>query len=76
MKRSPAVRGAFLKERISMLVCRHELGSIENEKLGFSVSVARMNGQYLFCRHRERITWECPGGHIEPGETPLEAAKR
>ena len=59
-----------------MLVCRHELGSIENEKLGFSVSVALFGGKYLFCRHSERTTWECPGGHIEPGETPLEAAKR
>lgn len=59
-----------------MLVCRHKLGSIENEKLGFSVSVALFGGKYLFCRHSERTTWECPGGHIEPGETPLEAAKR
>ena len=27
-------------------------------------------------RHRARTTWETQGGHIEPGETPLEAAKR
>ena len=26
--------------------------------------------------HKERNTWECPSGHIDPGETPLEAAKR
>ena len=27
-------------------------------------------------RHKERTTWETQGGHIEAGETPLEAAKR
>ena len=27
-------------------------------------------------RHRERSTWETQGGHIEPGEQPLDAAKR
>lgn len=33
-------------------------------------------GRLLFSRHRERDTWETQGGHIEPGETPLEAARR
>ena len=61
---------------MSMTVKRLELGSIPDSELTFSVSVAVMNGSYLFCRHSERTTWECPGGHIEPGETPLEAARR
>ena len=26
--------------------------------------------------HKERDTWESPGGHIDEGETPLEAAER
>ena len=26
--------------------------------------------------HKQRSTWEVPGGHIEPGETPEEAARR
>ena len=33
-------------------------------------------GELLLSRHRERTTWETQGGHIEPGETPLEAAAR
>jgi len=33
-------------------------------------------GKWIFCKHRDRDTWEHPAGHIEPGETPLEAAKR
>ena len=31
---------------------------------------------WLYCRAKERDTFETAGGHIEPGETPLEAAKR
>lgn len=34
------------------------------------------NGKLLFIRHKQRGTWETQGGHIEAGETPLEAAKR
>lgn len=30
----------------------------------------------VLCRHRDRSTWETPGGHIEPGEAPAEAAAR
>jgi len=61
---------------MGLIVRRWELGSIADEKLEFAVSVARMDGRYVFCRHSERTTWECPGGHVEPGETPLEAARR
>ena len=42
----------------------------------YVVVFSRMNGQWLFSRHRNRTTWETQGGHIEPGETPIEAAKR
>ena len=33
-------------------------------------------GQWIFSKHKKRTTWETQGGHIEEGETPLEAAKR
>lgn len=42
----------------------------------FSVIIPRYQGQLLLCRHRARNTWEFPGGHIEPGETPDAAARR
>lgn len=44
--------------------------------LKYAVVAARYDGKWIFCRHKERSTWEIPGGHIEPGETPMEAAKR
>lgn len=44
---------------------------------GFTVIVVFDSaGRLVLCRHKERSTWETPGGHIEPGETPAEAAAR
>jgi len=31
---------------------------------------------YLVCKNVERDTWECPAGHLEEGETTLDAALR
>lgn len=42
----------------------------------YAVIIARHDGKLLWCRHEERDTWEVPGGHIEEGETALEAAAR
>ena len=42
----------------------------------FVVALTRYQGQLLLSRHRARRTWETQGGHIEPGETPLEAMRR
>lgn len=42
----------------------------------YVVVCSRYQGQWLLSRHRKRATWETQGGHIEPGESPLEAARR
>ncbi|MGI5896333.1 MAG: NUDIX hydrolase [Oscillospiraceae bacterium] len=44
--------------------------------LKYAVIVSRAMGQWVFCKHRARDTYECPGGHREPGENILETAKR
>jgi 8-oxo-dGTP pyrophosphatase MutT (NUDIX family) len=47
------------------------------ERRAFSVSVfCRNSGAVLLVRHRRLGTWLPVGGEIEPGETPLEAARR
>ena len=45
-------------------------------KLTYSVISAIYQGKWIFVRHQKRSTWEIAGGHIEPGETSLEAAGR
>lgn len=47
-----------------------------DEQIRFAVIVARSGDKWVFARHRERETFECPGGHREAGETPLETARR
>ena len=37
---------------------------------------SKFEGKILLSRHRDRSTWETQGGHIEPGETPMDAARR
>ena len=47
------------------------------ERRAFSVAVfCRNAGAVLLVRHRRLGTWLPVGGEIEPGETPLEAARR
>lgn len=42
----------------------------------YVVMMSRYQGKYLMSRHKDRSAWEMQGGHIEPGETPEEAARR
>ena len=42
----------------------------------YVVVFTRYRGKLLLSRHRQRDTWETQGGHIEPGETPEQAARR
>ena len=55
---------------------RYALGEIPEGQMTFAVIAARYQDHWVFCRHKERDTWELPGGHIEPGETPVQAAER
>ena len=48
----------------------------EDSLLKFAVIVSKTDGKWVFCKHRERSTYEVPGGHRELGEPILETAKR
>ena len=54
----------------------HELSAAEEKDLTRVVCVARLDGKWVLCKHKKRDTWELPGGHIEEGESWLDAAKR
>ncbi len=46
------------------------------DTLTYSVISARYKSAWIFVRHHMRSTFEIAGGHIEEGESPLEAAVR
>lgn len=50
--------------------------AVDNELIRYAVIVSRHRGQWIYGRHRDRDTWEIPGGHREPGELALDAARR
>ncbi|GFZ32954.1 DNA mismatch repair protein MutT [Clostridium zeae] len=54
----------------------YKLGLIKDSELRFAVIVAKHNGKWVFVRHKERETWEIPGGHREINENIEDAASR
>lgn len=49
---------------------------VEYRLLKFAVILAKCGERWILCKHKERDTYEIPGGHREPGETILETARR
>ena len=49
---------------------------VDDRLLRFAVIIAKTNGKWIFCKHKERDTYEFPGGHRENGEDILTTAKR
>lgn len=52
------------------------LGTVNEKEFTRVVCVSKYKGKYVFCYNKKRQGWEIPSGHIEAGETWLEAAKR
>lgn len=50
--------------------------NVDDELLKFAVIIAKTEGKWVFCKHRERNTLEAPGGHRECGECIDDTAKR
>lgn len=49
---------------------------VDDSLLQFAVIISRTDGRWVFCKHRERDTYEVPGGHREKGESIFETARR
>ena len=60
----------------SMEVDFYEIEEDFLRPLKYVVLQVRYNHQWVVVRHKARETWEMPGGHIEAGEIPDEAARR
>lgn len=50
--------------------------TVEDRLLKFAVIVAKSKGKWVFCKHKERDTYEIPGGHREAGENIDDTARR
>lgn len=49
---------------------------VDDSLLKFAVIISKHNGKWVFCKHKDRNTYEVPGGHREENEMILETAKR
>ena len=79
------VKGRIGEHQLLMVLEKNMQGSIvdvcfydevSDSLLKYAVIVSRFQGQWLFCKHKNRSTYECPGGHREPGEDILATARR
>ncbi len=50
--------------------------AVDDALLKFAVIAAKHKGQWVFCKHRERNTFEVPGGRRENGEEIDATARR
>lgn len=49
---------------------------VDDRLLKFAVIIAKADNKWVFCKHRERETFEIPGGHREEGESIIDTANR
>lgn len=54
----------------------HQLDSIEDHLLSYAVICSFYKNKIVCVRHRDRSTWEVPGGRREEGESIETTAKR
>lgn len=59
-----------------MIINYYDIGQVEDEKLEFAVIITFHNDKLVLVRHKERETWEVPGGHREKGEAINAAGAR
>ncbi len=47
-----------------------------SDHIEFVVIFTKYKDKWVYCWHKKRESYEHPAGHVEKGETPLQAAKR
>ena len=50
--------------------------NVDDSLLRFAVIISRFENKWVFCKHKERETFEIPGGHRENSEKIEDTAKR
>lgn len=59
-----------------MVLKSYDLKNVSENSLEFVVIVAKYLDKWVFVKHKERSTWEIPGGHREKKEDIVHAASR
>ena len=54
----------------------YDIGEVDDSLFFAAVIVSKYQGKWVLCKHKDRDTWEVPGGHREENETILDTAKR
>jgi len=54
----------------------YKLDEVADELLKYAVIATAEKGKWIFVRHKERTSWEIPGGRREPHESILKTAER
>jgi len=65
-----------MKGKITKMIKVKFYENIEDELLKFAVIISKTQNKYIFCKHKDRNTWEIPGGHREQDENIIDTAKR
>ena len=50
--------------------------SVDDSLLKYAVIISKWEGNWVLCKHKERNTFEIPGGHRENDESIIETARR
>jgi len=50
--------------------------NVDDALLKFAVIISKHKGKWVFCKHKERNTYEVPGGRRENNEPILDTARR
>lgn len=64
------------KDPLNVIVKFHDFDQISPQQIKFTATVTRHKGNWVYVKHKERNTWDIPGGHVEKGEEIIESAKR
>ncbi len=59
-----------------MDIAFHSFSDIDDTSLRYAVIASRYDNEWLYVRHRDRSTWEIPGGKRAPGESIVNTAHR
>ena len=54
----------------------YPLNRLNDFNIKYVSLISKYKGRWVICHHKEKDCWNCPGGGIEAGESPIQAAKR